>query len=408
MIPIEDRTLSGIRVVELGEMVSAPYCARLMASLGAEVVKVEPPEGDCARGHGPFPGDEAHPEKSGLFLAMNLDKKGITLDVTSAEGREMFRRLVAQSDILVENGPPGRLHRLGLGYESLRQENSGLIVVSITPFGQDGPYKNYAAHDLNRWHAGGWGYLWRERDAHGIPGLPVRAPSFLPAFQAAYNALTATLAALYYRDMGGGGQYIDVSEQEAMAFILAGGFPIYNGENRIQGKEIAIPASVPSGILPCRDGYVLLSAIEPHQWVGLVKMLGDPEWSKEEWTQSAEGRRLNYDIINAFMMEWLEDKDTDWVVKRAIENRVPASPVGVTAERLARDEHLRERGFFVELDHPEAGRLRYPSTPFRFSETGTSTKASAPLLGQHNAEVFSRLPGRSSADMKRLKAEGTT
>ena len=161
---------------------------------------------------------------------MNLDKKGITLDVTSAEGVGMFRRLVAGSDILVENGPPGRLSALGLGYESLREENPGLIMVSISPFGQDGPYKDYVAHDLNRWHAGGWGYLWRERDAYGIPGRPVRAPGFLPAFQAAYNALTAALGALYFRDRGGEGQHIDVSEQEAMAFILAAGFPIYNGE----------------------------------------------------------------------------------------------------------------------------------------------------------------------------------
>ena len=319
----------------------------------------------------------------------------------------MFKRLVAGSDILVENGPPGRLSALGLGYESLRKENPGLIMVSITPFGQEGPYKDYVAHDLNRWHAGGWGYLWRERDAYGIPGRPVRAPGFLPAFQAAYNALTAALGALYFRDRGGEGQHIDVSEQEAMAFILAAGFPIYSGENRIQGKEVAIPASVPSGILPCRDGYVLLSAIEPHQWVGLVKMLGEPEWSREEWTQSAEGRRLNYDIINAFLIEWLEDKDKDWVVERAIENRVPASPVGVTAERLARDEHLRERGFFVEMEHPEAGKLRYPSVPFRFSETESSTRVSAPLLGQHNNEVYGEGLGFSGEELERLRREGT-
>ena len=338
---------------------------------------------------------------------MNLDKKGVTLDVTSAEGVRMFRRLVAGSDILVENGPPGRLSALGLGYESLREENPGLIMVSITPFGQDGPYKDYVAHDLNRWHAGGWGYLWRERDAYGIPGRPVRAPGFLPAFQAAYNALTAALGALYFRDRGGEGQHIDVSEQEAMAFILAAGFPIYNGENRIQGKEVAIPASVPSGILPCRDGYVLLSAIEPHQWDGLVKMLGEPEWGREEWTQSAEGRRLNYDIINAFLIEWLEDKDKDWVVERAIENRVPASTVGMTAERLARDEHLKERGFFVEMDHQEAGKLRYPSVPFRFSETESSTRVSAPLLGQHNDEVYGEGFGFSGEELARLRREGT-
>ena len=404
---MKDRTLDGIRVVELGEMVSAPYCARLMAALGAEVIKVEPPEGDGARANGPFLDDEPHPEKSGLFLAMNMDKKGITLDVTTAEGARMFRKLVGESDIVVENGPPGWLGKLGLGYESLREANSGLIMVSITPFGQDGPYKDYMAHDLNRWHAGGWGYLWKERGADGIPGRLVRGPGFLSSFQAAYNALTATLGALYFRDMGGEGQHIDVSEQEAMAFILNGAFPVYNGTGRIHGKDVAIPASVPSGVLPCRDGYVLISAIEHHQWEGLVKMLGEPEWSREEWADTVEGRRLNHDIINAFMMEWLEDKSVDWVVEKAIEHRIPVSPVGVSAEKLRRDKHLEERGFFEDVAHPEAGLLKYPSAPFRFSGTESSTRAPAPLLGQHNGEVYGEWLGLSEGDLERLRREGT-
>lgn len=402
-----ERTLDGVRVLELGEMVSAPYCTRLMASLGASVTKVEPPSGDSARTLGPFPNHEPHPETSGLFLAMNMDKKGVTLDLTSAEGASIFRRLAADSDVLVENGPPGRLDSLGLGYESLRSDNAGLIVVSISPFGQDGPYRDYVTHDLNRWHAGGWGYLWKERGADGVPGRMVRGPEFLPAFQAAYNALTATLGALYFRDMGGEGQHIDVSEQEAMAFILNGAFPVYNGEGRIHGKEVAIPASVPSGILPCRNGYVLLSVIEPQQWEGLREMLGNPEWSREEWTESNEGRRLNYDIVNAFIMEWLEDKDVDWVVQRAIEYRIPASPVGVTAERIFRDEHLKERRFFAELDHPEAGTLPYPSAPFRFSDTASSARTPAPLLGQHNEEVFGNGLGIPPDEMERLEREGT-
>ena len=232
-------------------------------------------------------------------------------------------------------------------------------------------------------------------------------PGFLSGFQAAYNALTAVLGALYFRDMGGEGQYIDVSEQEAMAFILNGAFPVYNGEKRIHGKDVAIPASVPSGALPCRDGYVLISAIEHHQWEGLVKMLGDPEWSREGWAETAAGRHLNYDIINAFMMEWLEDKETDWVVEKCIEYRIPASAVGVTAERLYKDVHLQERGFFEEVEHPETGRLRYPSAPFRFSDTESGTRASAPLLGQHNDEVYGEGLGLSEGDLMRLKQEGT-
>ena len=179
---MNDRTLGGIRVVELGSLVSAPYCARLMAALGAEVIKVEPPEGEKAREHGPFPGGDPHAEKSGLFLAMNLDKKGVTLDLRSGVGAEVFKKLIAKSDVVVENGPPGRLEELGLGYESLKAENPGLIMVSITPFGQDGPYKDHITHDLNRWHAGGWGYLWKERSAYGVPGRHGARPGVLACF----------------------------------------------------------------------------------------------------------------------------------------------------------------------------------------------------------------------------------
>ena len=249
--------------------------------------------------------------------------------------------------------------------------------------------------------------MWKERSADGVPGRLVSGPGSLPGFQAAYNALTAALGALYFRDMGGEGQHVDVSEQEAMAFILNGAFPVYNGEHRIHGKDVAVPASVPSGVLPCRDGYVLISAIEHHQWEGMVKMLGEPEWSREEWAETVAGRHLNYDIINAFLMEWLEGKDTDWVVEKCIEYRIPASAVGVTAERLYNDVHLQERGFFEEAEHPAAGRLRYPSIPLRFSETESGTRASAPLLGQHNEEIYSGWLGLEQYELARLRREGT-
>ena len=405
-MPDQDRTLSDLKVLEYGQMVSAPYCARMMAALGADVLKVEPPTGDRARVAGPFPGGVPHSEKSGLFLCMNLDKKGITLDPATPCGQRVFRRLIEETDILVENNAPGHLDSLGLGYEALRAINPGLIVVSITPLGQSGPYSNYKVHDLNVWHAGGWGYLWRERNSEGEPGRPVRAPSYMASFQAAYNAITAVLGALYFRDCGGSGQHIDVSEQEAMVFVLANAFPVYNEENRIAGKNIAIPASVPSGVLPCEDGYVLLSVIEPHQWKGLAELLGNPEWSQEDWTGSMEGRRLNFDIVNAFLSEWLEGKPVDWVVEKAIEQRIPSSPAGLSIKEVVGDKHLKERGFFAEVEHPVAGTLRYPSVPWRFSGTGASILRPAPLLGQHNDEVYMGHLGYTVGEMARLRSSG--
>ncbi|MCI0825339.1 MAG: CoA transferase, partial [Chloroflexi bacterium] len=167
--------LPGVRVLDIGQGISAPYCTKILAHMGAEVIKVEPPEGDVARGMGPFPGDSPHPEKSGLFLALNTNKYGITLDLTSPDGAETLRELVTSADIVVENPPPDSLEANGLGYETLRGINPGLIFTSVTPFGNRGPYADFKATDLVLYHMSG--------HAHGLLGA-VENPDSDPPIRA--------------------------------------------------------------------------------------------------------------------------------------------------------------------------------------------------------------------------------
>ena len=202
-LPQAPGPLHGIRVVECGHMVAAAYAGKLMADLGAEVIKVEEPSGDLARQRGPYPGHTPHPEKSGLFLYLNANKRGVTLNLEMAKGQELFQRLVKDADAVVHNYHPTRISSLGLEYEALAQHNPSLVMTSISPFGQTGPHREYTAHDLTMWSAGGIVFL---GGAGGRPDLPpLKAAGQQAGFQAGVNAGIASLAALYARLRSGAG-----------------------------------------------------------------------------------------------------------------------------------------------------------------------------------------------------------
>ncbi len=262
--------LSGVRVLDIGQGVSGPYCAKILAQMGAEVIKVEPPEGDEARRMGPFPGDIPHPEKSALFLALNTNKYGITLDLASPAGAESFRNLAASADIVVENPPPDSLEARGLGYEALRNINAGLVFTSVTPFGNRGPYKDYKATDLVLYHMSG--------HAHGLLG-PVENPDSDPPIRAGGHqaelvgglaATTATLMALYRKRMTGEGCRIDISSFEAMVNQLISGLAncAYGRPapprdlSKVEEAATGGMVGAIGGILPCKDGYVAISPRE--------------------------------------------------------------------------------------------------------------------------------------------------
>ncbi len=272
--------LYGVNVLELGEGVSAAYCGKLLGQLGARTIKVEPPEGDLARGIGPFPGDEPHPERSALFLALNTNKYGVTLDATTREGVSRILALAATADIVIENLPPGRMDELGLGYDILSGANQGLILTSITPFGRWGPYKDYKATDLTLFHMSG--------HAHALLGPvdeperepPVRAGGCQSELVAGLAATTATLTALFQKRLTGHGRHIEVSAYEVMVTqlnpSLAGAAYGQPPPSRDKSKSAGAVVGAIGGVLPCTDGYVSISPREDAQWARWLEVMGKP------------------------------------------------------------------------------------------------------------------------------------
>lgn len=389
--------LHGIRVVECGHMVGAAYAAKLMADLGAEVVKVEEPGGDEARRRGPYPG-KPHLEKSGLFLYLNANKLGITLDLQRNRGRELFRGLVQKADLLVHNYPPPHMAARGLDYEALHKLNPGLVMTSISPFGQTGPNRDYHAHDLTMWSAGGIVYLSGASGREDLP--PLKAFGQQAGLQAGVNAAVGSLGALFRRLTTGQGQHIDVSVQECLVAIMENNYISWPYDGSVASRLGF--RLIPQDVLPCRDGYIYVLAIEDHQWHGAIELMGNPEWASMDLFEDFPSRSANWDALKPLLEDYLQDKSVQETYHAAQARRVPFAPVSTMGDLLD-SPHLSARGFFATIDHPEAGRLRYPGAPYQFSASPWALRRPAPCLGQHNAEVFGRRLGLGQAELERLK-----
>lgn len=398
------RGLEGFRIVECGEVVAAAYAAKLMADMGAEVVKIEPPrKGDSARQRGPFPGKVPHPEKSGLFLYLNTNKRGVTLDLAQPRGQEIFRKLVKQADLLVHNVHPTHMAALGLDYERLARENAGLIMTSITPFGLQGPHSHYQATDLTLWNAGGLCYL--NGGGPGSEDLPPLKPFGQQAgFQAGIHAAVASLGALFARFADGVGQHIDCSIQEILMGIseFAGIMPTY--ANQIVVRFTGNKAIRPLDIMECKDGWIYLACVEEHQWKNFVDIMGNPDWAGEELFKTRLDRAQNWDALQLFLEPWVKEQSVEELYHKAQSRRIPFAPVSTMGD-LLNSEHLKVRGFFAEIAHPVAGTYTYPTAPYQLSAVPWTLRRPAPCLGQHNAEVYGSL-GLSREEIESLQKQG--
>ncbi len=396
-----DHALEGLTVVECGTTGAASYAAKLMADLGADVIKVEQPaSGDPDRTLGPFPGGRPHPEKSGTFLYLNCNKQGVTLSLREARGRDLLRRLLASADVLVHDCPPSQAPALGLDHPSLRDVNPKLVVTSISPFGQDGPHRDYKAYDLTTLSAGGWTWL------NGWPGHP-EMPPLRPygrqaAYQAGVNAALATMGALFARLRSGRGQHVDVSSQECIAAILEMTFAFWPYMQTPTARWGQRPIH-PIDFFQCKDGgWIFVLCIEEHQWQALVELMGTPEWTQWEVSANRFVRASNWDALRPFMEEWVSQWTVDDLYQAAQARRIPFAPASTLADLLSSD-HLKARGFFVEVEHPEAGRLTQAGAPYKLGGTPWEIRRPAPLLGQHNEAVFGERLGLSQTEMEGLR-----
>ncbi len=396
--------LAGIKVIDFGQMVSAPFCAKLFSDYGADVIKVELLAGDSARRAGPFPQDQPHPEKSGLFYINNTNKRGITCDVNSAMGRELFLRLIAWADVLIENNLPKQMRAWELDYEQLAQRNSDLVVIAITPFGQTGPYSAWNGNDLNAFHLSGASSRYC-----GRPGeMPLEHGTFAADYFGAVTAATWGMAATYGRDKVGGGQLVDVSCAEAIAATFTGGQNIGGyAQDGVFDKRtgVGMPQGAPATILPCKDGYVWMLALEPGQWKGLKKVMGNPEWADMELFDDMFMRAQNADVIYPFIEEWCLQHGKMEIMEKCQAAGCPITAV-FTIEEAAEQEHLKARDYFVDMEHPELGKLKNLGAPFKLPACPGGPSRPAPLLGQHNTEIYTELLGVSAVQLAKFEKEG--
>jgi crotonobetainyl-CoA:carnitine CoA-transferase CaiB-like acyl-CoA transferase len=387
--------LNNLRVLDLGQGVSGPFCARLLADQGAAVIKVEPPEGDPARRMGPFAGDEPHGEKSIPFLYLNTNKRSITLNLSTAAGRTLLHALVRWADVLVENFEPRLRSSLGLDDESLREVNPRLVVTSITSFGSNGPYCDWKATDLVTSAVSGLMYHSGDADKE-----PLRSALSQSLYVAGINGASATLVALYHRLSSGLGGRVDVSVAECMTAHLVQSSASYAYTGGLKGRrpERGTPLEE---LMPCQDGHVVVSAQGSQPFAAVADLLGVEELKGPEFA-TAEGRIVNGEALERLILEGLARWKKKDLFHAANKQRLVFG-MAQGPDDLYRCPHLRERKFFVSVHHPVAGDAEYPCDSIRLSEGSFGARSPAPLLGAHNTDVYQGIVGLSEAEIVRLR-----
>jgi len=409
--------LSPYRVLDLTNE-RGVFCGKLLGDLGADVIKVEKPGGDPARSIGPFFKDIPDPEKSLFWFAYNTSKRGITLDIDTTAGRDLFRKLARSTDFLIESFAPGYMENLGLDYRSLSEINKGIIMVSITPFGQTGPYKDYKATDIICWALGGASY---------ISGDPSRAPVRISHVPQSYlhgsvDGAIGAMMALYNRGITGEGQHVDVSIQESMERVAYPAHINWDLNRRVfqrVGSAIRIP---PHGIrtrtvYPCKGGAVnfyLFGGKSGARWnPALVEwmesegmateLLRGIDWEKFDYTKASQEDvdQIEGSIVDFFMTHTKEE-----ISQEGFKRRIPLGPVA-TAKGIMENAQLISRGYWVEVEHPELGvSITYPGVFIKGSEAFPQIRRRAPLIGEHNQEIYEQKLGLSKEELAALNQAG--
>ncbi|HJX13094.1 MAG TPA: CoA transferase [Dehalococcoidales bacterium] len=398
---------------------------KLLGDLGADVIKIEPPGGDPARKLGPFYHDEPHPEKSLYWMGFNTNKRGITLDIATARGREIFKKLCRKADIVIESFDPGYLDGLGLGYGSLEEINPGLIVASITGFGQTGPYKDFKAPDIVLWALSGLGYV------HGDADRPPLSPSYpVSYFFSAMQAIIGALIALFQRGTTGRGQHIDAPTLLGLAWAtgpeVQGLWPL-NGEIvKRSGRIWPRPRTGPDGEVtyinvplsyPCRDGGVkFFPFVEPGmlpstngltRWVieeGLAsEALQNVDWTTWDWSEvTQEAADAVTESFGRFFMN--HTKEELW--QGARDRGIQLYPVFTPRDMVAFPQ-LKIRQYWQEVDHPELdARITYPGAFVKLADGSCEIRRRAPRIGEHNPEIYEKELGMSKQELEKLKRAG--
>ncbi len=382
-----EEAFAGLTVLDLTQDMAGPYCTKLLADFGAEVIKVEPRTGDPTRRMGPFAGGESHLERSGTFFYLNTNKQSVTLDLKSPEGAAIFKQLVKTAGAVVESFPPGTMEAIGLGADTLRAVARGLVVTSVSDFGQTGPYRDYKATNLTLSGLGGTMYTMR-------PGTrpnerPVKAGGYQAEYATGLLAFIATVAGLISAASSGSGTSVDVGAMECVASTLMGNLGEYSylGLSR-RTNPYPIHGYPQGDAAPCKDGWVSLTP-----GIGgapnIAFLIGQPELESAPMLADARTRMAEPAQFDALISPWLKERNKWDVAKQAQELRLAFTPV-LSPQELTEDEQIKARQFFVSAEHPEMGHITYPGAPARLSQSPWKP-GRAPLLGEHNRQVYGRL-----------------
>ncbi len=380
------QALDNVRILDLTHHIAGPYATRLFADFGADVIKIEQPGGDIARQLGPFKGDVPHPEKSGTFFYLNCNKRSVVLDLKTGEGREALGALALTADLVVESFAPGKLDGLGLGYGFFHALKPDLPVVSLTNFGQTGPYRDFKLTDLTLYAFAGEMYSMGETDRE-----PIKMAGTAALFESGAAAAVGIMGALFASKRFSVGQHVDVSLAEthfggvdrrhatAIAFQFSGRKTIRLGSHG---------GGMPHGIYPCADGYVDFTnaGLRPNR---VAEMLNHAAWLDDP-RFSDPVQRMNPDVIeewNGHFIGWCIERTKREIWEEARRAKVMCGPM-FTMEDLFTDDAFRNRGFWASTQHSELGDVTLPGRPFIMQKGGWELRRAAPLLGQHTVEVL--------------------
>lgn len=394
------KALDGIRVLDLTQYEAGPSCTQMLAWLGAEVIKIEPPAGE--------PGRIALSDKRGadawFFLLLNSCKKGVTLNLKAERGRAMFEEMVKGADVVVENMGPGAMERLGLGYEALRRLNPRIIAASVKGFGSGGPYAEYKSFEwIAQAMAGAMSMT-------GWPdGPPTKAIGGLADTGAGLHTAIGILAAIIQRQTTGVGQHIEVAQQDAVVNLLR----VHLRDTYVDGKSVPRQGNrsvnaAPSNLYRCRpfgpNDYVFIHCASVEMWKTLTTIVGRPELGDDPRYADRRDRVQFIDEIDAMIEAWTEKRTKHEVTEILAGTGVPCGAVLDSSEVLS-DPHLKARGMIVTLEHPTRGAYPMPANPVRLSDSPTEV-VRAPLLGEHNAEVYGKLLGYGDTELDTLRRDG--
>ena len=396
--------LQGVRVADFSWVWAGPYCTMLLATLGAEVIKVEGHKRtDLTRRGLVWPLPEAAPQEvppnQGMsYNCVNLNKKSITLDLTKPEGVQLAKRLVAISDIVVDNMRAGAMARLGLGYEELRQVRPDIIVVSVSSRGQQGPEKDYAGYATIHQAIGGGAYI--NGYADDAPCTSGGDVDLMSSTTAAY----AILAALYHRAQTGEGQFINVSQCECVSSIIGDLLLGYEMNSQIPERMgNAHPRYAPHNVYQCWgvDHWLALEVHSDEEFATLAGVIGKPELTEDPRFANMASRKKNESELDRTIEEWTRERDRDWIVNEFCQAGLAAAP-SRDARDLYADPHLKARHTFMTIDHPEIGELELVGVPWKMSDCEITIEH-APLLGEHNNYVLRDLFGLNQAEVADLR-----